>query len=285
MKQFKVITIFIFFVFISCKDQIRIRNFDADGKLILSIDIDNNGVDTLKYIKISDDKLSFSMKEGYVRKRDTITEYYQTGQVFLKIVPIERYYIYFEEYSQKGEIEISGYIRNNIKCNLWKEYNNNRVFKENFYINVNDTAYVSETIYYDKFGKVDKDNSDYIKWRSPDTLFVGESILGIDFKSPFGSGSYKYVCIGYDINYNFTNTNRVKIDSFPYQDENAFIKLKFNDTGKQTIRGFIYEVVFDIDNDEALLKSYNRYFEKEFYIIPCPAAQSPRCSKSPDFER
>ena len=254
-------------IIISCSDFKDIKNYDELGNLISSYEI--KGSDTLKKIELNNSSLSVSLHDSYLIKKDTIFEYFKNGNISLKIVPIESYYFYIEKFLINGDIEVSGFIKNNNRFKWWKSYNNNKLFRQDYYITINDSLNVTESILFQKNGLIDEARSDFLHWSIPDTLFKGDNELRVRFNKR-GENGGSYIGIGYDIHSNFKNIQNVKIDSF-YSDKNEFeVLLRFTDSGKKTIRGFIYEFFLDSMDYPTKILTAKRYFEKEFYIIGLP---------------
>lgn len=68
---------------------------------------------------------------------------------------------------------------------------------------------------------------------------------------------------------------RVEIDTFPYPTKDnmfkGFVAIRFDQLGKQKIKGFVYETRFNESEENVLLiETSHRYFEKEFFIISRP---------------
>lgn len=247
---------------LSCRDFRDIKNYDEAGNLISSYEID--GSDTLKKVELNNGELSVSLHDSYLIKRDTIFESFKNGSKCLKILPIENFF-YIEKYSINGNIEISGFIKNNKRFKWWKSYKDNNLFRKDYYVVVKDSLNISESILFQENGLIDEAKSDYIYWGVTDTLFKGDSELQVRFKRRGESGG-SYIGIGYDIDSHFENIQSVKIDSFYSNKNETKVMLRFKDSGKKTIRGFIYEFFLDNENAPTKILTAKRYFEKEFYI-------------------
>lgn len=269
------IYILFFIISLSCKREREriVYDYDDQGNFTSSVLIIEK--DTIRRIKYIKDTLSVDLNEKFVQFGDTLYEKHKNGNIFLKIVPLERYYVYFEKYDSKGYKTYSGFIRNNKKINIWKYYKNNKLKRENFYIENKDSTYVTEDIIYNLDGSINEKESDYIDWKLPDTLMIGKSIGDVKFKRVWNNSIQNFFCVGYGINNKFDNLLKAKIDTFPYPTEDnqfdGFIIVKFDKLGKQILRGFIYETQLnESDKNIVRVEVSHRFFEKEFFIISRP---------------
>lgn len=268
-----IILLIISVLYLSCSKVDKIIVYDNKGNFVSSIGI--KGKDTISRVRFVDELLNVDLNNHFIHFGDTLYEYNKDGGIALKIVPLELNYAYFELYTSKGEKQVSGYIKNNLKINTWSYYKDKKLDYTNYYVLNEASSYLSEIVHYNTDGTINEEKSNYLDWRLPDTLMIGKSIGDVKYKTTWKDDIQNYVCIGYDINEDFTNLLEVSIDTFPYPTKsekfNGFVVLKFNQLGRQRVKGFVYETRFnENEKDVILIESAHRYFEKEFFIITRP---------------
>ncbi|WP_353102281.1 hypothetical protein [Myroides odoratus] len=268
-----IVVIIISFLYLSCKKEDKKVMYDHTGNFVSSIVV--KGKDTISRVRFVDELLNVDLNNHFIHFGDTLYEHNKDGGIALKIVPLELYYVYFELYTSKGEKQVSGYIKNNLKINRWRYYKDKKLDYTNYYILNETSSYLSEIVYYNADGAINEEKSNYLDWRLPDTLMIGKTIGDVKYKNSWKDNIQNYVCIGYNINEDFTNLLKVKIDTFPYPTQNhdfiGFVALKFNQLGRQRVKGFVYETRFnETEKNDVRLEISHRYFEKEFFIIPRP---------------
>lgn len=190
----KIIVLFIIAVlYLSCNRIDKRVVYDNQGNFVSSLWM--SGKDTVSKIKFINETLNIDLNNKYIHFGDTLYENNKGGNIFLKIVPLERSYAYFELYTSEGDKQNSGYIKNNLKISTWNYYKNNKLEYTNNYIVSANSSYLSEIIVYNDNGSINEEKSDYFDWRLPDTLIIGKSIGDLKFKSKWSDHLENYVLV------------------------------------------------------------------------------------------
>lgn len=219
---------------------------------------------------------------------ETIIEYYDTGEVFKKTEKqkvgheVIYYYhkdgilksivtVYDDETSYKmffknGQISREGKIRD-FKDIGWHDFYNEAGKKTAsiFFIN-NENCQVKN---YDENGNVNLQESLYTELFLPsDTLEQYKETEGY-LRYHNGKSKYEYidVYLNSDINSDFSNIYTVALDTFWSNEGNKdiYFKVKFENLGKNYIRGYLYDAVSD-SLDIYKLNGIRVWFEKEVFV-------------------
>lgn len=155
----------------------------------------------------------------------------------------------------------------------WKIYNKNGKLTHKKYIIGRDTSKYnySQIISFDENNNIILSKSNFVRVLLPDTLYMGKSMGNIVHNPNLKDHLAYYVGIGYNLDPDFNNISDIRVDTFTIEKEKS-IGFDFKNSGKNKIKGFIYEKALEEDKKSLSLKvlSTITYFEKEFYVIPRP---------------
>jgi len=175
--------------------------------------------------------------------------------------------------NSKGIKLSEGYMYNYRYNGWWKIYNKNGILTHQKYIIGRDTSKYnySQIISFDENNNIILSKSNFVKVLLPDTLYTGKSMGNIEHNSNLNDHLAYYVGIGYNLSPDFNNISDVRVDTFTIEKEKS-IGLDFKNSGKNKIKGFIYEKALEEGEKSLILNvlSTVTYFEKEFYVIQRP---------------
>lgn len=200
--------------------------------------------------------------------------YYKNGNVAQKIIDIGNNKLNIINYYESGDIESRGFVVNGKKVGWWITYKNKKVINKYQFIVLKNKEYFNQTITYDNKGRIIDDKSDYFLFNIPDTLKIGKTKINIYYNPLYSNSSDVFVCIGYDINKDFSNLKKIRIDTFYTENpKNRWFGLRYESPGKKIVRGFIYERNIEIkhnlankDSSAMIIDYHQKYFEKEIYV-------------------
>lgn len=174
------------------------------------------------------------------------------------------------------EIESSGNVMHNRKIGWWSTFTEVGELKNRYeFITVNGKEYLNQYYTYNKDGKIINNKSNYLKYEIPDTLPLGKTKIKCSYYPKFTKGNEVFICLGYDVNDDFSNINDVRIDTFYFKgsDPHKWLGLRFKASGKKIVRGFIYERLLEtkhnIDekkNSSLSILETKVYFEKKIFV-------------------
>lgn len=215
--------------------------------------------------------ITFASCKNEIKKQFT---YYKSGNISNEIIKINQNKVYITHYDNLGNIESKGVILNEKENGWWTIYKNEKINKKIEFITFENKAYANQEITYDANGKIIDSLSDYFVFKIPDTIKKGKTKIKSYYNKYFTPKSDVFICIGYDINKDFSNLSKVRIDTFYVENpKKGWFGLRYETVGKKTIRGFIYEKNFEIidnlknkDSSSLILNEHKKFFEKEVYV-------------------
>ncbi len=200
---------------------------------------------------------------------------YKNGKIAQERKKLNTTDFYIKNYFKSGEIQSEGEISGSKKVGWWTIYNQNKITDKLNFMVISGKEYLNQKIKYDSNGSIINSESNYFTFKIPDTLKVGKTKIDIIYNPTFSDKSEVFVCIGYAINKDFNNINNVRIDSFYIPNlKKGWFGLRYESSGKKTIRGFIYEkniilkdnLGIEKDSAIAIINDRTSYFEKEVYV-------------------
>lgn len=273
MKYFKYILLLGFAFLVGCQKIENKKTYYDTGELHSEISLNSKGErdgEMLVYYKNGTVKDKANYKNG--KAIDTIYSYNNDDS----LNNIE-YYLGDSTYNilyKNNRIHRKGAFAKSNKNNGWIEtYNKNtgKLFTKSYLMDVYGKKLHSNTlIEYDNNGDTIKDKSVFFKLTVPDTVQVGQYNEGaIFFNSNMNKENKRknktlIIITGEEINKDFSNLSKIKLDSF--KDRNRFA-FKFTKKGKQVLRGkFLESLMITKENHKDVEKVDVRIFDRDFYF-------------------
>ena len=171
---------------------------------------------------------------------------------------------------ENGNIKEKGMVVNNMEYGWWTYNNENgKVNKKIEWFGINDSIYPNQEIFYDDYGNIKIDPSNYFELQIPDTLQIGKNIARIDnYVSGDNDIDTRYLFVLIENTYSDLGK---KIDTFTYGSQNPFFGINAEKTGKKIVEGRIKEQTLKTDTIEGdslslVIKEHYKYFKKEVYV-------------------
>ncbi|MBW3519876.1 hypothetical protein [Flavobacterium sp. NKUCC04_CG] len=253
------------------------------NKKRLEIEYFENGTVKIENYYLNDEKQKTIVfnKDGLVQRVmyfndekivDTIFGYSSDKRIRSYLTQNSISHSLYEKVDEKGNIIEKGNLFNGSRVGWWCYYNELGIKTEEryFVLKTGENEY-SQHIRYSPDGKVNELESNYVKFLVSDTLYLGKSTGTLIFKKILKYGTDTNICIGYNLKPDYSNITDSKVDTFYSANNDGFFGVDFKVLGKQTIRGFVYEIDMKKTNDTTLsIQEAERCFEKTFFIIPRP---------------
>lgn len=175
----------------------------------------------------------------------------------------------YEEYYINKKIKTKGTIKNGLKLGWWKFYDSlGNISSEKEYLVLRDSIYKNQVIFYDKNGDIRRDLSSFYKMEFPDTITLGKNIGRIRYNSNFIKAREKFLQVIIDNQY---SDFEVKKDTFVEDFNNTRFGVFAHKKGIKVITGTIIEKLVYVteinkDSSELIIKTHEKYFEKEVYV-------------------
>lgn len=270
-KKIKIFVLYVLVIY-SCNDNKLRKEYYSTGELKKEYILRDGVVISDKwYHKNGQLQYIFEIKDDL--KLDTLFEYYENNQVKNYITQLHYPYIFYKGFDENGDLSIEGRLFNKRKTGWWNYYKSTILEKQVYYMIEKDTSFVAQLKFFDSEGNVDESKSDYVKFIIPDTLYVGKSTGTIVYRKKLGEFSQENVCIGYGLKPDYSNIVKTRVDTFYSGTNSGFFAVDFVKTGKQNIKGFIYEVLVDEKSDTLVeIQTTMTYFDKDFFIVDRPAS-------------
>lgn len=214
---------------------------------------------------------------GCKKHDNKLYSYYKNGDIRIEIERIDSNKLYGTYYDKYGNIEAEGTVLNEKPKGWWKMYKNNKIKKGVEYVTFQNKVYSNQQITYDTNGKIIDSLSDYYIFKIPDTIKKGQTKIKAYYNRNFNNKSQVYICVGYNVNKDFSNLNNANIDTFYVENpKNGWFGLRYESPGKKIVRGFVYERYFEVvdnirkvkDSSALILNEHKKFFEKEIYVKP-----------------
>jgi len=212
---------------------------------------------------------------GDNKKIDSISIYRANGNKLRDIIVLNQNLNFLKNYYATGTIESEGAVLKEYKNGWWNTYTKDGKLRNKYeFKKIGGKEYVNQSITYNSNGRIIKEKSNYFKIYFPDTIGIGKTKIDLFYK-PFSDESDIFVCVGYNINDDFSNLVSADIDTFHFKasDPKKWLGLRYLTKGKRTVRGFIYERHLEAkestkDKDELQLfkTELNLYSEKELIV-------------------
>lgn len=259
-------------ILFACSKEHREVKYNDSGNL--DYVLYTKGRDTIKYIKFTKEGgLIYFNREKYL-ENDTVKEYYPNGNLMFYMVKFSDDLQYTKGFNSDKTLLNEGYIYKGKHTGWWSFYKEGKIFKRKHFVQIDDEIISSQIQYFNSDGTIDINNSNFIEIIIPDTLYKGRSTGRIVYKQHKDYNEER-VLIGYNLNPDYSNINEVRIDTFYNSMNDGFFGVEFNKLGRNKIRGILdSRKTGDTERRDSLFTTTisikNRYFEKEFYIIPRP---------------
>lgn len=271
-KFFKLVFYCNVFIWLSCNNTKEEEKYDTDGQLEYLLHSKNK--DTLKYFQRFDNGTFVYKLHSSVSVSDTLKEYYPNGNLMLQAIPSENSLNHIKIYEPNGMIKCNGYLFNEKNIGWWNYYKQGKLSERVYFVQHDNELLLQQFQFFDKNGTLDTNKSDFIDILIPDTLYQGRSTGTIAYKRR-NDYNEESVLIGYNLKPDYSNINEVRIDTFYNPKRDGFFGVEFDKLGRNKIRGVIEtRKTGNIERRDSLfsmrISITNRYFEKEFYVIPRP---------------
>lgn len=267
------ILVMLLFILFACTKDNREIKYNSSGDL--DYVLYTRGNDTVKYIKINKEgALIYLNREKYL-ENDTVKEYYPNGNLMFYMVKLSDDLEYTRGFNSDKTLLNEGYIYKGKQDGWWNFYKKNKLFKTNYFVKIDGEIVSSQIQYFNSNGIIDINNSNFIEINIPDTLYTGRSTGKIIYKQHKDYNEER-VIIGYNLNPDYSNISGTRIDTFYNSMSDGFFGVEFEKLGRNKIRGILdTRKISDTNkrNDSlftATISIKNRYFEKEFFVIPRP---------------
>lgn len=207
-------------------------------------------------------------------ENDTVKEYYPNGNLMFYMVKLSDDLQYTKGFNSDKTLLNEGYIYKGKHIGWWNFYKKDKLFKRNYFVKIDGEIMSSQIQYFNSNGTIDINNSNFIEINIPDTLYKGRSTGKIIYKQ-HNDYNEERVLIGYNLKPDYSNINKVRIDTFYNPMSDGFFGVEFDKLGRNKIRGILdTRKISDTERKDSLFTATisikNRYFEKEFYVIPRP---------------
>lgn len=165
----------------------------------------------------------------------------------------------------------------NHQINGWRHYFNEKgevISKIEFIDLLEDEPYINQGIYFDDNKNIIDSLSAYYMINVRDTLKANKSYpIKFIYKPTLSKASKVYVCYGSGINENYSNINKIRLDTLVLEDFELTTTIKLSSIGKHNFRGFFYEKYVEYSpsekNDSLVTistKSNKMYFDFEVFV-------------------
>lgn len=203
---------------------------------------------------------------------DTIFVYSSAGKIVSFFTQNSASHSFYEKVNSKGKVVERGNLFKGSRVGWWCYYNELGVkIEERYFVLKTGKNEYSQHIKYDPHGKVKEEESNYVKFIIPDTLYMGRSTGTLVFKKILEKNTDTNICLGYNLKPDYSNIAESKVDTFYSSNNDGFFGVDFEVLGQQTIRGFVYEIDMKKTSDTTLsIREAEKCFEKTFFIIPRP---------------
>lgn len=245
-KKSSIIAFVIFIFFSSCKKENYVKEYFPNGKLKILFEIDDNKVANGKY-----------------------EEYYETGELKIKGCYVNgKLPDTVFEYYKNQKIKEKGLIKNKIKNGWWYTYDSLGNLRSKIeYINIKNSNYKNQTIYFNKNGDTIYGSSSYYKLYLPDTLTLGKNIGKIKYHSNYKTTD-KFIFILID---NQISEKEIIKDTFNEENKVSRFGVFAHKTGLKRVRGVILETILKAkyinkDSSELITTRHKKYFEKTVFV-------------------
>jgi hypothetical protein len=127
--------------------------------------------------------------------------------------------------------------------------------------------YKNQSIYFDQNGKIEYENSTYLKLKIPDTIYFGRNRAYLDYYS----NQKVYKTLFKVVVENEYSENEKQLDTFYIDDDKFLFGIYAYKKGNLKVKGHVIEELYDIKNignDSAIgtVSNHKKYFEKEIYV-------------------
>jgi hypothetical protein len=160
-----------------------------------------------------------------------------------------------------------------LKINWWKFYKKSKLFKEVEFLVKDSKEYLNQIIFYDEYGNIIYDKSNYYHKNISDTISINKTLVGNIKLFPYLSKNKDFHMIYFK--YLDSSGNIIFSDSsYGKNNKEAYIWGKFKKTGIKLLKGYILEkkLVQEVNKkDTSMVDMYNvehkMFFEKKIYVI------------------
>lgn len=278
-----VLLLIIVSVIIGCKKSRKF--YYPNGKLHVEYFTDKSGGIIGNHKEFFENgKLKILQKYNNDNVAYEIDGYYDTGELKFKQFKSAKLDSFFC-YHKMGKIESRGIIKNNRRFGWWSFYSlKGKLDSKIDYKFINDTLRENQVKRFVKGEKLDLKNSYFYKNNIPTKIEIG-STIDVFFKyiSKYSASSIIYLCYSKDLNSNFDNLSKIKLDTLypnPKATKGEFrINLAFSKVDTINFRGFLKEKInlFEtIDSSMVKVKKYSNtiYFDKKIIVTPDATSMS-----------
>lgn len=130
----------------------------------------------------------------------------------------------------------------NRKTGWWKFYNNNVLCGKQEYKIINNQEFINQGYSYNTNGTIDINHTRYIKLKFKKTERPKSYVGILKYRQQLDKKSTVLICIGSGLNKDFSNIDKVKLDTIVFNKKSPReFPLIFETSGKVKIRGFVLE--------------------------------------------
>ncbi|MBF6640427.1 hypothetical protein IVB69_02930 [Flavobacterium sp. J49] len=240
MRYFAILfTILLFFT--SCKNEIK--EYDAEQKL------------TKEYTLNDEKQFDGIYKEFYENGNLKVVKHFENGVLIDSIInynndktisqvqfPLKKDSLFCKNY-YKNNLESEGVFYQNMKHGKWKYFKTNGVLdKVVEYVNICGNQYTNQGWYFKNGKDTIKEFGNYYNLKLPKSIKKNQLAKFYIYHKPLIALNPDLIfCIGTDVDENFCNLEKTKIDTVYGENNIIPVEIIFRNKGKKNLRGFIKE--------------------------------------------